>query len=74
MNSERVLISLTPELKGFLDELRGEGYTIAGYVRNLLEQDMHEWREHKAIEFSQTAQGGSRIKARKTLAGANCGG
>ncbi len=38
MKMERVVIQLPAKLKAKLDSLRAQGYTAAGYVRNVLEQ------------------------------------
>ncbi|NGZ98420.1 MAG: hypothetical protein CV089_20225 [Nitrospira sp. WS110] len=35
----RILIQLPPSLKAYLDELRCHGYTAAGYIRGILEND-----------------------------------
>ncbi len=66
MNSERVLISLTPELKDYLDELREEGFTIAGYVRGLLERDRQDWREYQERQKPQTSKSGGH-RSRKAV-------
>ena len=36
----KVLIHLPASLKAKLDAKRGEGYTISGYVRTLLEKEL----------------------------------
>ncbi|HBP87599.1 MAG TPA: hypothetical protein PKK23_02615 [Nitrospirales bacterium] len=59
MNTDRILISLTPELKTYLGELKEEGYTAAGYIRGLLEKDRQDWREYQA---SQSQKGKRRIR------------
>ncbi len=38
MKMERVVIQLPAKLKAKLDALRAQGYTAAGYVRNVLER------------------------------------
>ncbi len=38
MKMERVVIQLPARLKAKLDSLRAQGYTAAGYVRNVLER------------------------------------
>ncbi len=38
MRMERVIIQLPVALKHKLDALRAQGYTAAGYVRNVLER------------------------------------
>lgn len=38
MRMERVIIQLPSALKHKLDALRAQGYTAAGYVRNVLER------------------------------------
>ncbi len=38
MRMERVIIQLPSALKRKLDALRAQGYTAAGYVRNVLER------------------------------------
>ena len=38
MRMERVIIQLPSALKHKLDALRAQGYTAAGYIRNVLEQ------------------------------------
>ncbi len=42
MRMERVIIQLPSALKHKLDALRAQGYTAAGYVRNVLEQHFRE--------------------------------
>ncbi len=42
MRMERVIIQLPSALKRKLDALRAQGYTTAGYVRNVLEQHFRE--------------------------------
>ena len=42
MRMERVIIQLPVALKRKLDALRGQGYTAAGYVRNVLEQHFEQ--------------------------------
>jgi len=37
----KVLIHLPQELKKRLDSKRGEGYSLSGYVRSLLEQNLN---------------------------------
>ncbi len=39
---ERVIIQLPVALKRKLDALRTQGYTAAGYIRNVLEQHFKE--------------------------------
>ena len=41
MQMERVLISLPKPLKAKLDSLRTQGYTASGYIRALLERELH---------------------------------
>ena len=42
MPMERVMIQLPAPLKRKLDALRAQGYTAAGYIRNVLEQHFKE--------------------------------
>jgi hypothetical protein len=38
---KRIPIQLTQSLETKLKAIRREGYTVAGYIRSLLEQDFH---------------------------------
>ena len=40
MKMTRILIQVPVPLKRKLDALRGEGYTVAGYVRAVLEREL----------------------------------
>ncbi len=42
MKMERIVIQLPSVLKRKLDALRAQGYTAAGYIRNVLEQHFKE--------------------------------
>ena len=42
MKMVKVLVSLPVPLKRKLDALRAQGYTAAGYIRNVLEQHFKE--------------------------------
>ncbi len=42
MKMVKVLVSLPAPLKRKLDALRAQGYTAAGYIRNVLEQHFKE--------------------------------
>ena len=42
MKMVRMLIQLPAPLKRKLDALRAQGYTAAGYIRNVLEQHFKE--------------------------------
>ncbi len=39
---KRILVALPVPLKRKLDALRAQGYTAAGYVRNVLEQHFNQ--------------------------------
>ena len=39
---ERVMIQLPKPLKAKLDALRTQGYTASGYIRALLERELHK--------------------------------
>ncbi len=41
MRMERVIIQFPSALKRKLDALRAQGYTVAGYIRSLLEQELN---------------------------------
>lgn len=38
---ERLTIQLPPALKAQLDALRSQGYTASGFIRSLLEKELH---------------------------------
>ncbi len=40
MRMTRILIQVPVSMKHKLDALRGEGYTVAGYVRAMLEREL----------------------------------
>ena len=42
MTMERVLIQLPTDLKAKLDGLRGQGFTISGFIRALLERELNQ--------------------------------
>jgi len=42
MRMERVIIQLPSALKHKLDALRAQGYTAAGYIRNVLERHFEQ--------------------------------
>ncbi len=42
MKMVKILVSLPAPLKRKLDALRAQGYTAAGYVRNVLEQHFNQ--------------------------------
>jgi predicted DNA-binding protein len=42
MKMHRVMIQLPAELKAQLQAMRGQGTTISGYVRSLIERALHE--------------------------------
>ncbi|MDR4485382.1 MAG: hypothetical protein R3B95_19655 [Nitrospirales bacterium] len=63
MKSQRVLVSVTPKLKGYLDELREDGFTAAAYIRGLLEDDCRAWRDYERAHPEEVAQ--ARRKWRK---------
>ncbi len=42
MKMVKILVSLPAPLKRKLDALRAQGYTAAGYIRNVLEQHFSE--------------------------------
>lgn len=44
MKSVKVLIQIPATMKRQLDALRSEGYTINGYIRSLIEQDLKKGR------------------------------
>lgn len=39
----RILVQLPPALKAKVDSLRSEGYTVSGYIRNLLERELNQF-------------------------------
>jgi len=39
MGMQRVLIQLPTEMKGKLDALKAQGYSVSGFVRALLEKE-----------------------------------
>lgn len=39
MRMERVLVQLPREIKGKLDELKAQGYSVSGFIRALLEKE-----------------------------------
>lgn len=45
MKSVRVLVQIPVAMKRQLDALRSEGYTINGYIRSLIEQDLKRRKE-----------------------------
>ena len=40
MKNMRVIISVPEDLKRKLDALRGQGYSVAGYIRAMLEREL----------------------------------
>ncbi len=58
----KVLITLPNDLKGYLEELKAEGYTISGYIRGLLEDDRKAWREYQEGQKKQPSKGRRRHK------------
>ncbi len=42
MKMVKILVSLPAPLKRKLDALRAQGYTMAGYVRQLVERDLNQ--------------------------------
>jgi len=42
MRMVKMLVSLPAPLKAKLESLRGQGYTVSGYIRALLELDLAE--------------------------------
>lgn len=44
MKQTKILIQLPVTLKAQLDALRTKGFTISGYIRSLVEQDLQKGR------------------------------
>ena len=49
MKMERVLIQLPTELKGKLDFLRSQGFTISGFIRAVLEKELNQPHIKKGV-------------------------
>ena len=47
MQMERVMIQLPPSLKAKLDEMRTQGMTTSGFIRNLLTTHFSETHEDR---------------------------
>ena len=56
MRMVKMLVSLPTPLKAKLELLRGQGYTVSGYIRALLEQDLAE-REAVGLLKTQKKKG-----------------
>jgi len=42
MKMERIMVQLPGPLKAKLDALRSQGYTAAGFIRNVLERELRK--------------------------------
>ncbi len=42
MRMERLIVQLPKPLKAKLDALRAQGYTVAGYIRAVLERELNQ--------------------------------
>ena len=54
MKMVRILIQIPQPLKARLDALRGQGYTLTGYIRCLIERDLTERKgQHKEVSYGR---------------------
>jgi len=52
MRMVKMLVSLPAPLKAKLESLRGQGYTVSGYIRALIELDL---AEREAVGLMKTS-------------------
>jgi len=57
MKMQRVMIQLPADLKAQLQAMRGQGTTISGYVRSLIERALHDSHEQSALEHGADDDG-----------------
>ena len=56
----KLLIHIPVAMKQKLDGLRSQGYTVSGYLRNLIEDDMEARTEFEAKQQRRKGKGGTR--------------